>query len=214
VSNKIKIIVIALSVLLLSYAVYAATHVKIKLDPRRTVSIVGVVDGKILDQANKLTNLVNANPKGTVYIAINSPGGMVVPGFQFLTAMKMAKLRGTKLVCVVPVLAASMAFHFLAECSEVYTTEFALLLWHPMKASFMFQSLTPEEMEYEAAMIRMYEAPLNARLIEAMKVEEDFFYYHYAHETLWIARALKEEAPEFIKIVDVIEGLPNLFSVE
>ena len=196
------------------YVVHAKVATKVfTVDKTRTVKVVGPVDGKVLKAANKLVALSNKS-KAPIHIVLNSPGGMVLPGMQFLNAMKMVKSKGIELVCIVPVFAASMAYHIFSECDKRITMEYSLLLWHPMRISFMFASLTAEELEAEAKVIRMYEKPLNERLIKSMNVSSKFYYYHYNNETFWTAIALREKIPSYFKIVDRIEGVDKLFTIQ
>ena len=160
----------------------------LSIDANRTVVINGAVDGSILAQAQAIDKL--SQTKGDIYIVINSPGGSVAAGMQFLNVMIAAKSRGSKLICAVPGMAASMAFHFLAECTERYALQYSLLLWHPMRVGGMFASFSADEMEYLIGVIRAWEIPLNNRLIESMGISKDKFYYHYSHETLFIPSQL------------------------
>jgi ATP-dependent protease ClpP protease subunit len=124
--------------------------------------------------------------------------------------MKIASARNVTINCVVPVIAASMAFHILAHCDNRYVLADTFLLFHPMRISGLLQ-MTAEELEYEAAAIRMYEEPMNDALISKMGMKEDIFWYHNKHETMWTASALDEMTTDFLIIVDDVKGIPDLF---
>lgn len=185
----------------------------LEVNVKRMVRVIGEVDQSIMDDANQLEAL-SAQSKDPIYIVINSPGGSVSFGMQFLTAMKVAKSRDVKLVCVVPNLAASMAFHMLAECDERYALSYTLLLWHPMKTGGMFVMLSADQMEYLVKTMRSWEVPLNDKIMKQLNLSKDLFYYHYTHETLFIPSQLAEIAPNFITIIDEVKGVPNLFKMK
>ena len=181
-----------------------------RADPSRIVEVKGPVDKKIIDRAKELEALSNVNLK-PITIVINSPGGSVVPGFVFLNAMKLVRARGIKLNCVVTNLAASMAFHFLAECSERYAFDYSLLLWHPMRVGGMFASFSADEMEYLIYVMRAWELPLNARLMQVLNINKELFYYHYSKETLFTTIQLQQISPRFIRRIKNIQGVRGIF---
>lgn len=185
----------------------------LKVNPERTVKILGEINGSVMEEARKLDKLSSLS-KEKIYLVINSPGGSVAPGMQFLNAMKVAKARGVKLVCVVPNEAASMAFHFLAECNSRYALTYSLLLWHPMKIGGMFVSFSADEMEYLVRVMRAWEIPLNNKLMETLDITKEQFYYHYSHETLFTTIQLQEISPDFITVIDNIKGVDDVFSME
>jgi ATP-dependent protease ClpP protease subunit len=205
-----KILLMSMLLLGINTVCYSKT---LEVNEKRTVRVVGVVEKDIMTEAEQLNNL-SAESKDPIYIIINSPGGSVAFGMQFLTAMKIAKNRGSRLVCLVPNLAASMGFHFLAECDERYALAYSLLLWHPMKIGGMFVMLSADQMEYMVKVMRSWEVPLNNKLMEQLDVSKDLFYYHYTHETLFTPGQLAEIAPNFITVVDDVKGVPNLFKME
>ena len=75
----------------------------------RTVYFTGVIGGNAIAKAAAIEAL-SAASSDPIKFVINSPGGAVLPGLQVISAMRVAKARGVKFECFVPVLAASMAF--------------------------------------------------------------------------------------------------------
>ena len=73
--------------------------------------------------------------------------------------------------------------------------------------------LSAEDMEYEALAMRMWEKPLDKHLIDVMNVDEDFYYYHRSHETMWTTQALEEKTRNFIEIIDDVKGVDELFNL-
>lgn len=184
----------------------------VTVDPDRTIRVTGVIDSSTIQTGNKILRLSDNDPDEPIYLIINSGGGSVLAGTQIITMMRIAQNRGTRIVCIVPMVAASMAFQILAECDTRYTFRYSLLLWHPIRVQIR-GILTPrraiqlaEEMErYEKAMVRV--------LLERLGIERDVFDYHYYNETLHLSENLIEIAPGFIEIVDDVQGVPNMFSM-
>lgn len=143
----------------------------------------------------------------SIVLMINSPGGYVFAGRLILDAMKMARKRGSRIRCLVPFLAASMAFQIYAMCDERYAMEHALLLWHPPRISG--QSMTADRLEYAIARLRAIELEFIPALLEKLNIPEDIFFYHYDRETLWSATELKRVLPDFLELVDDVEGMPD-----
>jgi ATP-dependent protease ClpP protease subunit len=175
----------------------------------RTVYVIGEIGANALDMARQVVDLAAADPKAPIDMVISSPGGSIVAGMQLLSAMTVAQTRGVTIRCFVPLLAASMAFQVFAACDERYTLEFSLLLWHP--GALSGERLTAGDLEYNAEQLRAMERVLNARLIKALGMPEDVFYYHYFHETLWFASELNRQAPGFLTIVQDFQNVPNPF---
>jgi ATP-dependent protease ClpP protease subunit len=180
------------------------------VDKDRTVSLVGPVGNNAMTAAQEVTALMNAS-NDPIYMIINSPGGNVITGLQLLSAMQQAQARGIVIKCVVPNLAASMAFITLAQCTERYAFEGSLLLWHPMRVGGSF---TEGEARHAANIMRRMSKPLMKLQKEALGVTWQFFMYHYKYETLWSGAALAEAAPSFMTIIDNVEGVDNIFALQ
>lgn len=188
-----------------------ATAKTITLDPTRTVEIIGPVRGDILKKANEL--LVLAESQKTVDILINSPGGGVLVGMQFISAMEIVKSRGIKIRCVVPLMAASMGFQILAHCNERYVLARTLLLWHPMTLSGRYLKFNAEQMLYQGQRMSRLERPMMRYLIQQMKISPKTFYFHRRYETMWLGAQLKQLSPGFITVVTDIRGYTDLFKL-
>jgi ATP-dependent protease ClpP protease subunit len=193
---------------LVGFAAQAETFVA---SPQRTLYVTGVVDGSVLVLAAQITDMaaVSTDP---IDMVINSPGGSVVAGMQLLSAMDVAKARGVKFRCVVPVMAASMGFQILANCDERYALKYAMLLWHPVKISSR-DGFSAEQLLYESDRIRAIERPLMRHLIAVLGITRKIFWYHYRHETLWIASEFGDLSPGFLTIVDDIQNVRDLFRI-
>ena len=179
----------------------------------RTIYVKGVISGMdLIEKADKIMKL-GEKSKEPIYLVINSPGGAVLPGIQFISSMNVLQKRGIKFKCFVPMLAASMAFQIFAECDERYTFKNALHLWHPIRISGNFQALTPQTLMEIYKDLKAWEDVLVKSLKKKLNIDDDVFEYHYVKETLHLGSNLKEIAPDFLTIVTDVKGIPIRFSM-
>lgn len=175
----------------------------------RSLTILGPIGSSAIYSANELLEFKGNDP---VWLVLNSPGGSIIAGMQILSAMRILKERGTPIHCVVPMMAASMAFQILAECDKRYGLHYSLLLWHPPRIQFM-GVLTPKLAKQIAIDLRMYEKEMVGVLLEKLQIDPEVFFYHYHAESLFFGGALNELVPGFITIVDDIKGVDKPFSM-
>lgn len=180
----------------------------------RTFYITGQIDGAALTVANGVER-ASAASKAPIHIVINSPGGMVMVGFQITQAMDVARERGAKVVCTVGVLAASMAFQLLPHCDERYAMKKSLLLFHPARV-VVREALTAEQalmVGHELLKIDRHAAQENDEMMGAPSKE--WLQTHYRNETLWTAEDLVSETKKkWLTIVDEIETPEGIFNFE
>jgi ATP-dependent Clp protease protease subunit len=188
-------------------ALLAATWTtSVQAKDNRSIFIEGrVAQPGILQQADDLSVMATES-NDPILIYINSPGGQVFAGLQFINSMRFAKAKGIELKCYVTGMAASMAFQFLAECTERYALAYSLLLWHPVRTSG-FMTMTPLRARYIADDLTRIEGILVAPLKEALDISPASFNWHYINETMWTAHGLSLEAPNFLTILDSIPGV-------
>lgn len=179
--------------------------------PERTLYFVGPIGTEVVAKANQVEKLSAASSDPITFV-INSPGGQVLPGLQLISAMRVAKLRGVQIRCFVPIMAASMAFQFLAECSERYGMANTLLLFHPMSMG-VSGSFTQAQFLYFSRQLGLLEKPLRDDLIRLMQINPKTFEYHYRNETMWTSVSILTVAPDFIQIVDNVEGVKGPFDL-
>lgn len=201
-----KTILITTLLVLASATAYGKT---LNVNPDRTIVINKAIRGDILDETNQLMALAGQSKK-PIYILINSPGGSVFPGLQFITAMSIAKHRGISVRCVVPFMAASMGFQFYVNCSKRYAFKNSMLLWHPMKLSGA-KGLAASDLLYQGSRITQLERPLIEDIMKALKITPKVFKHHYKHETMWTASQLQRLSPEFLIIINDVKGVKGLF---
>lgn len=179
--------------------------------PERTLYFIGPIGPEVIAKADTLEKL-SVESDDPITLIINSPGGQVLPGLQLISAMRVAQSRGVKIRCLVPIMAASMAFQFLAECSERYAFANSLLLFHPMSLGVR-GNFTQEQFLYFGKQLGILEKPMREDLIRLMKIDRKTFTYHYQHETMWTALSLLVVAPDFVTIVDGVKGVNGPFNL-
>ena len=207
-----------LLILLLVKSVSAHAEPKtIVLDKKRTINIIGTVDSGMVDKAKQLEKLSKQSKKD-VFLLINSPGGSVAFGELFVSAMGIAKARGVKIKCVVPVYAASMAFSIMLNCSENYVLPNAQLLFHPVRVGMMgyLTGLDAQEIaKHLLGMDRKLLEVLYEKFGAETNAHKELINYHFVKETWWSATDLIDFIlnKSLLTVVDNIEGSDNLFEL-
>lgn len=189
----------------------AASALTVEVNPLRLVNIKGEINGSSIKHASKIEQLADGTGQD-IDIVITSGGGSVAMGSQVLSAIKIAQVRGHKVRCFVPVVAASMGFQIFIMCDERYALSNALLLWHPMKSGFN-GGASKEEMLYAAKRLQAWEVPFVKLLISKLKINVKLFEYHRRNETMWMAYEFPKLSPKFLIIADDIKGAGDLFAL-
>lgn len=173
-------------------------------DPSRVVTIIGQVDGSIIDEAARIDKLSRAS-NAPIYMLINSPGGSVNFGSLFIDSMNAAKTRGVKFYCATQLLAASMAFAILDACDYRYAVPHARLLFHPVSVSVQgagVMLLLPIIRE----IVQEERQSMNA-LHRSLGMPRGQFLQAYFSETFWQADRLAVNSRRgWLRLVDSIEG--------
>lgn len=184
-----------------------------KLNSKRLIEVIDVVDGSAIDLAQQLHKMAAAS-KDPIDILINSPGGAIVPGYMFVDAMDAARSQGIKIRCAVGMLAASMAFNMLAHCDERVALRHAALLFHPPRISSRQPMLVPDLLQAAEDLQRIIDAS-TGELIDMVGMRRAQFYKHFNQETLWAASDLaKASGKPWLRIVDNITGSDKVFTHE
>lgn len=181
--------------------------------PERTLHIVGGIGGlKALQTADNIITLAERDPSQPIQLFINSPGGEVLTGMQIIAAIDVVKARGVKVQCFVSTIAASMAFHILGACDERYTLRTSLLLWHPAAVMAFGVRIDKKAAKTLYIALDALERALNPRLIKELGISPEVFYMHHEMETFHPGIVLQRAAPNFLKLVDDVQGIKtNLF---
>lgn len=185
----------------------------------RAVFIDGAIQGQsILKLGQKLLQYTD-EPKlkvakethlDPVFVILNSPGGEVYVGAQFLSYLDAVKSRGVEVHCYVQGMAASMAYNILTQCDKRFGLESSLYLWHPPRVYGMQMALTPTSTKV------LYEqlAVIDTTVWEQVKssgFDAEFIKRHYDLETLHTGKSLDAVVKDrWLRTYAVI---PNLLNV-
>jgi ATP-dependent protease ClpP protease subunit len=190
------------------------------LDPATTMIIdKEITGGTLAPLAQKLVkDIANDTLPSNLTLVINSPGGSVGAGFAFITLLKEAKATGMKLTCVVPQLAASMAFHILMHCDERHVLAESALLWHRARVQLGGGMLGgPALTTNELTALGQQLAEIDNHILVDLKatlgkdMKEADILWHFERETLHLGQALcSEKAKNFCTSHDSIPGLTKL----
>jgi ATP-dependent protease ClpP protease subunit len=196
-----KVLVLVLA--LFSCYVQAETAV----DKSKAFLIEGVIGGGNLEPVvTGISDLV-ANGGKEVHLIINSPGGEIVTGFQFLNVMDSYRAQGVKFKCFVTNIAASMAFQILVHCDERYTLNYSFLLWHRASVGVMFARFTAPELLAVASDLQRLDSIIFGELAEHLGMDSDQVLYHFNAQTMHVGSQLGIMAPGFITVYSYIPGL-------
>lgn len=201
---------VALIITLSSLSAYGRT-VTVNLEDKDTIDLNGVIGAYLTNPAiNRIHE--RAGKAKVITLAINSPGGEIYNGQRLISAMLMAKSRGTKFRCTVTTIAASMAFQILSFCDERLVLAKSLLLWHPPRISmggFGGVTLTPRESGAITRELVRLERALTADLLDNLPFPTKVFWKNYHDETLWFGEELAARIKGFT-VVDDIKGVDTL----
>lgn len=184
----------------------------IQADQSRVIQIMGAVEpGTLQDGMVKLAKLSLSESPGLVDIIIDSPGGRVDTGFQFIMLMKQFKQAGGIIRCSVVNMAASMAYHIFLHCDERHALSEAFLLWHRARVvvgGLMGQPMTFNEAHQLAVQLGQLDSHIFSDIRKKMpRVSTRYLRYHFERETLHVASQLNVAVPGFMSVHDSIGNL-------
>jgi ATP-dependent protease ClpP protease subunit len=180
-------------------------------DSKNTIVLNRVISSKTMAPVSmKMAELMQPGrtPK-VLNLVIDSPGGSVYAGFRFIAEMKAIQSKGTKIVCYVPGLAASMAFHILAQCNERIVLEESALLWHRARVFVMFGVITAPAADALAKDLQAIDDHILRAVSQSLHSDlpAEAIQYHFNHETLHIGKNLCDAAPSFCTARAAVPGL-------
>lgn len=156
----------------------------------------------ILDYMNELIAAPIAPEK--LHIILNSPGGSVVTGFLFLDRLNALKAKGTRVICNVAEVAASMAFQILVNCDERYAMDTSFLLWHRARVflgGMMGAAMTGPELYAMGVQLKDLDEHIYRDVRNAMPdAPEHYISFHFEKETLHTGANLNKAVPSFISL--------------
>ena len=180
-------------------------------DSNPTMIINREITGRTLKEITSAMNtlILKQNAPKVINIVLDSPGGSVYAGFQFISQMKTLQAKGTTIVCYVPGLAASMAFHILVHCNERIVLQESALLWHRARVFIMMGVMTSPAAAELSRSLEQVDTHILNDVREALKkdMSDEDILYHFDHETLHIGQTLCASAPSFCKARSYVPGL-------
>lgn len=155
---------------------------------------------------------VTKGPK-VVDLVLNSPGGSVITGFEFLSLMSGLQSKGWKFRCTVYSVAASMAYQILNQCDQRQALSNSFLLWHRARVYLggMFsQPITAPQASTLAEGLNAKDTMIFSQLQEHMSsagATDGYLSKHFEAETLHIGANLSRELPTYLSSYPSIPGL-------
>ena len=149
-------------------------------------------------------DLVKENKK-PIKIIINSPGGSVFQGFNFLKVMRAAKADKIKLECVVTGMAASMAFIIFDECTHRRAFATSMLLWHPVRTQYMGIPRA-QDAKRLAYRLNQLDQTFMPKLKKHLKLPGNLFEMHSDNDIFMQAEVLNKHDTKYLKIIRKFEG--------
>jgi len=148
-----------------------------------------------------------------VTIIINSPGGSVATGNSFINLMLVAKAQGTVFTCIVPEIAASMAFHIFTHCDRRIALDSANLLWHRARAVLGDTPVTAPMAENIAKELYDIDSLIMKALLNTLSqdLSPKVIAWHLEVETFHSGNGLAQRAPHFMTSSPTIPGLFELW---
>lgn len=180
---------------------------------KQAMMIDGVIQGGNLLAVQSA--ILEKKSGDSVDLIINSPGGSVISGFIFISAMEAAKSRGVTIHCFVPNVAASMAFQILLHCNTRTVLSRSFLLWHRARVMLggMFGSpMTAPQLSVMARELDRTDALILDEVRQYVNLPDEELIYHFENETLHIGAQLAAAAPGAFKSALAVPGLYEAMS--
>ena len=187
--------ILALCLLLSTSIVSSEKEMQSPLDFSHAIVLQGEVNPNSLPIADQI-NEQSLTKQPTIQLIINSPGGDVAIGYALIQSMQIAKARGKKFVCVVPFLAASMAFHILGYCDVRFAMDKSLLLFHEM-AMRGSERMTGRDLSAGEEQNEVLSEELDQHLIKVLGISPEAYKHYNQNQMLWTAAQLAKAAPHF-----------------
>jgi ATP-dependent Clp protease protease subunit len=175
-----------------------------KVDQSRVMLLSGKVDDELVDGLIMELRRLGKSAKKPAYLVIDSPGGSVAAGFDFIHMLQAVKDDlGLRLTCIITSKAYSMAAIIQSFCSTTYALPTASLMYH--QAYYGVEGRVEDirrRVAFTEAQLREYEIMLSAQL--GISYES---YTNIRKEELWMTA---REAAEY----GFIDGFVKSFYYE
>lgn len=210
---KILTKIFAIIALTLAGGVGAKTKTPPALDASRTVVIDTVIlPGSLVGIGRHLLAAYYTDPTKPVDIILDTPGGSVMEGLDFIAVMKEIKSQGGIVRCTVANNAHSMGFTILTECSERYALTTAFVMWH-FPRSGVGQPLAADEFLKIGKSLKVMELELLNKLQKVIPLPAAVVKQRYYDEEFQSADTLDKETKGAF-FTGVFEGIPGLLLIK
>lgn len=153
----LKNLILAIA-LLVSVQTFAKT---IELNDQNTMSLNGQVDGHSMQGLMiKLQELNKIKTEEPIYLVVNSPGGSIYDGFDFLRFAETSRRK----IHTVTLFAASMGFQIVEALGDRYVTSYSTLMSH--KASGGFRGEFPGQLDSRYAHVLSHLIEQDAQVVK------------------------------------------------
>ena len=167
----------------------------------RVIDISGPIESTTMKvPAAQLTKYMKTS--GPIYIIIDSGGGEVLTGVQFITLMHRAQARGRRIVCVVNNFAMSMAFGILTQCDRRYAFGSSFLLWHKVRQMAMMMVITRHKGRVWEHQIGILDDYLDHLIFNTVKVPKKYFDFASNNNIVHTGQHIKKISPKFMILID------------
>lgn len=184
----------------------ASAKEMLRVNQERAIAIDTEIGKNMGAVQTRMLALANDKSGEAVDIVLDSPGGSVFTGFQFVNAIEEVKGHGVRVRCFVNGIAASMAFQILVHCDERYALSRSFLLWHGVRTGVR-QPVTSKLAAALHADLASIDKVIIAELRESLGLDEETLMFHFNQETLHIGDNLAQLCPKFITVRKYISGL-------
>ena len=196
-------LLLALSLICIVYSSHTAYGQSLKVPQDRVVRIQGPIE-YLRPQIVEFAMLVVKAPAEPVYVMLDTPGGNVDGGMEFIEVMRAYQRNGGKIVCVAKS-AVSMGMAIYSECNERYALKTANILWHPVR-TYTRGPITPKQAKEMYDNLSKLDEVLWGPTKKALQVSDKVWQEHYDAETMHTGESLKKLSPNYLKLIDKVEG--------
>lgn len=197
---KTRLTALVLALLLSCSAYSSLTY---QADKARTIYVSGAIMEPMGAQIMSLA-LMALDGREPITIVIDSPGGIVDFGQEFIDAMAKLKSRDVELVCVAKE-AQSMGMAIFNACTTRYAVKDSVLMWHSVWTSA--RKLNWEDAEEVAKRLKKADEQVLSPIEHELCLTHEEFETSRKAEKGWSGPELSSKCPEYVKVVDSLENI-------
>ncbi len=150
------------------------------------------------DLTQQLVKLVRGG-NTEISLSIDSGGGLMREGMEFVHTMREARLMGVKFTCVVEGRAMSMALIIFSECDNRYAVFGSKIMWHSIAQNRSFVRLneqnTSQILEFFKAKNEQVWAPTRIHFLPW------YFTEHFTKETILSASEVERNSIRYLRVI-------------